>query len=346
MFFWRLQAISALVIASLWLSARIGKKLHWSAGIASAYVLIQTAAMFQGPWLSYGGEFQARVDQASPQAFIQLFLILSVALWVPTEDFLKGTTVFLFLNSLSVLWNQYGIFNANSMDASVATMMWPAIFLFPAGSYWAQLFLGVCGLSLLLAKGSTAWFALIAQLATYVVFFRRTKAIKFVLATGVVALASVGFEEILNPVDRITMWKTFMGWWRDHTQFFWFGSGGGTFEWLAPAIQARDKNIYLFMHNDYLQALFEFGVVGVSLVATMLGSCVWYARKNQVAILMLVGMGVVGLTQFPLRFFFSAMMCAVVVKFALEKKENEILWPGVQMYRDWFIRSGSASREV
>ncbi len=62
--------------------------------------------------------------------------------------------------------------------------------------------------------------------------------------------------------------------WRAAKDFLWLGSGGGTFEQLFPAYRPVDlRKFFDHAHNDYLEFLLEYGVVGlVPLVGWIVGA--------------------------------------------------------------------------
>ncbi|MEM6935113.1 MAG: O-antigen ligase family protein [Pseudomonadota bacterium] len=52
--------------------------------------------------------------------------------------------------------------------------------------------------------------------------------------------------------------------WRAAKDFLWLGSGGGTFEQIFPAYRPVDlRKFFDHAHNDYLEFLLEYGVIGL-----------------------------------------------------------------------------------
>ncbi|MEM9531223.1 MAG: O-antigen ligase family protein [Pseudomonadota bacterium] len=64
----------------------------------------------------------------------------------------------------------------------------------------------------------------------------------------------------LGDVDRLNISRETLAAARD---YLWLGSGGGTFEQLFPAYRPVDlRKTYDHAHNDYLEFLLEYGLVG------------------------------------------------------------------------------------
>lgn len=129
---------------------------------------------------------------------------------------------------------------------------------------------------------------------------------------------------------NVTAWQ----WFQDH----WLsGSGAGSFTSVYPAY--RDQNVrgfYDFAHNDYLQLLGEYGVIGASLFAAIAIFTLWTAfqaqRKRQSPLLRGMGfaamMGVISLaihssTDFNLHIPANAALLTTLCAFAFVARHIE-----------------------
>lgn len=94
-----------------------------------------------------------------------------------------------------------------------------------------------------------------------------------------------------------------MGWWWENVNI-WRGAGLGTFEIIGTAIQKETpvlgKSLLIYLHNDYLQVLFEQGVVGLLCGLIAYGAALKKAYDRPWLFLSLVGGLVVFSTQSPL----------------------------------------------
>lgn len=125
------------------------------------------------------------------------------------------------------------------------------------------------------------------------------------LASGAVIVAMATFTwQVLEQSDsgRLAEWKAVMRTWRA----YWFGHGprswGGTSQTLA-IVEGRTQ-AFSMAHNEYLQHLYEYGVVGL---ATLLLVCVHvlntaYATSHGLFLVMVV-MGSIALVSFPWAFY-------------------------------------------
>jgi hypothetical protein len=110
---------------------------------------------------------------------------------------------------------------------------------------------------------------------------------------------------------RYAIWRSMMAlWWQDQAHLF--GVGGGTFFLVGPAIQTQmhqpENSLFAFMHNDYLQIIWEQGFIGITL---FLASGILILRKafdRNWLFSALCTYGFIMLTQYPLRFAASAFI--------------------------------------
>jgi O-antigen ligase len=161
---------------------------------------------------------------------------------------------------------------------------------------WIIIWLALIGLGVLLSLSRTGIFALFACVTVMMIATRSTQrsclAPILVLA---IACAIVGlgvytgmdgvlarYASLLDPgyleQDRIPIWRDT---WKMICAHPWFGQGAGSFQWAFPAYETLEPDRpAVFAHNDYLQVLAEYGVVGLGLVVWLLISCWRSAMRN------------------------------------------------------------------
>lgn len=92
-----------------------------------------------------------------------------------------------------------------------------------------------------------------------------------------------GWGKILNDTDRFKAYRAFMGYWMSDDQAvgnILFGYGPGSFETISQVIQQKmmfhlwydaegklKGYLWMHMHSDLLQFIFEYGLIGASLLA-------------------------------------------------------------------------------
>lgn len=311
---WRLQAFIGLVIGSLIVAHRITTVVHWVAGVAIGYALISAAIVFQGPWELYPG-LQFRLDQSAGQAFAQLIIAAVIAGFRPTWV-LIAAQVLGIVNGILILFFGYGMFNASSADACFVVM---GFHLFLHDTYGSDrgpealalaVYIIIVVSAIFITGGTTA--SAMCVVGALALFGLRPMAWACGIFAVAVTLATSGVSEFINSHGRFTEWARFLSWWSKNANPL-FGTGTGTFEWLGPMIQARPKDLYLFMHNDYLQVLFEQGIMGLLLMLGVIGLCFWKTWHSPSWRALLASTCVMMGTQFPMRFFISGTIICTII---------------------------------
>ena len=93
-------------------------------------------------------------------------------------------------------------------------------------------------------------------------------------------LAGIGADGVPDSGDRLPLWRPALAMWRDHP---WTGVGPGHYDVFFP--RYREPSIQLspgHAHNEYLNTLADYGIVGLGLVASALvvmAASAWLSRK-------------------------------------------------------------------
>lgn len=135
------------------------------------------------------------------------------------------------------------------------------------------------------------------------------------------ALAAATFvyfnPEYLNDSARFKNWKLYMEYFfRANREVL--GMGAEVFKSFGPYLQTvhGEKHEYLlWAHNEYLEILFNYGFVGVTLVvSTVLGGIYFaYRRRNMAVVYGLLGMSAMAITNYPLRLAPTAIVCLLLL---------------------------------
>ena len=105
------------------------------------------------------------------------------------------------------------------------------------------------------------------------------------------------------------------------------GSGNGTFWFLGPIIQQqmgipKDQGFWTWLHNDWLQLLFEEGWTGLVLGLNMFGFALyrsWKDKKDAVFSAM-VTYGFLSFGMYPTNLAFTALFGMILVRSCFEKQ--------------------------
>lgn len=358
----RWQLFIGLIFLSAFFSYRLTKRIHVSAFLLLGFVLFSALLTSFQPFYSQD-LISLRLRLVSARSFIlvsMLVFFVSTLSAYKTQLFLKVMAVVATLNACVVLAllpqfpTGVGIFNAGSMDTTFIALCLPLHFsLRPEGKtkmFWFWIALVVpCVCAIVLTPGSTAYLVLFAAALGYFLARRKWK-------WGILAIASISIlgiltqgKNLISDSGRLRPWGLFMDWffngppknwdtsevlfqenwnaimqWRVEHSPLVFGTGTGTFQWLGPTIQNVHENIFIWMHNEYLQVLFEQGFVGLLLMLWLIGVCLWRVRRRPILLATSFGLLASMLTQFPFRYPLSQLFVLLLVKVIFEETNERI----------------------
>jgi O-antigen ligase len=161
--------------------------------------------------------------------------------------------------------------------------------------HWKILLLAACfvmiaGIVFSYSRGGwlssfTAAIVLLAFLAKYKAFRFRFAALGFVFLVGAIIFAAAGLGSVRERIEitvkggeptRLAMWRAA---WRIGLENPTFGAGAGMYDVLYPAhrtMQARPA----YTHNDYANAFADYGIVGIALIAWLIGAFFYSVGQN------------------------------------------------------------------
>lgn len=202
----------------------------------------------------------------------------------------------------------YGLMSAKTFDTAFIAMIVPVV----ANPYLK----GLLALTALGHGGATA--ALVLLTAVVVNMWRTRKYRAWIIAVGIIAITIA--SKYIDSSGRVMYWKAFFKWWNTQRVQI-FGTGIGTFEWMPRLVKDMqlDDRIFLQMHNDWLQMLFEGGVAGLAL---MVAAFVYVYKKSErhtqrQAVLCA---SVCMLTYHPSHFFIAGLFIICLIREVLENE--------------------------
>ena len=120
--------------------------------------------------------------------------------------------------------------------------------------------------------------------------------------------------ELFNSSDRVLIWKHMMGNWVNNVWNIPFGMGYGTYYVFGSSLQVHDNlratMWWPWMHNDWLQGIFELGIVGFLLMVATYATAVHRARKEKACLVSLVLYGIFMSMDYPLHLSISCFFGA------------------------------------
>lgn len=349
----RWQLFIGLVFFSVFFASRTTRKMPVLATAMLAYVLI--SALFISHWPFYSQDFvNLRLRLVSARSYGLIIALVFFVSQMSLQTVWKFLLAFRWvavidavvtLASLFLFTNGAGFFNAGSMDTAFIAFSLPLFFLTAKRTRWDWAGLSLCLIAISFTQGSTAYLVLLAVVAAY--FVARGQWVLVLGSAAAVSGVAVFTQkaQVLNDNGRIGPWRTIMQWWWEGPPKGWetmqtmlpdnwdalmrwrlahspiaFGTGTGTFQWIGPTVQNNPENVFVWMHNEYLQVLFEQGVLGLGMMLILVGYCVRRSYKSPALFACVAGVGASFLTQFPLRYFLGQVFVALLLRVVLEKE--------------------------
>lgn len=162
---------------------------------------------------------------------------------------------------------------------------------------------------------------------------------------------SVGYlyvgNQLFSDSLRFICWDWSWNWWKVGANKL-FGTGAGTFWGLGPWIQIKElalacdgslaqtascaiakkvyqeNNYYTFMHNDWLQSLFEYGFVGLSFFTITFFRCIQRSFSKPWLISSVITFSAVSFINMPARYVLTSIAGLCFLRMATEKPKELI----------------------
>ena len=323
-------------------------KVHWSVALmflisaASAILMLNYQYVYQRP-LPVQYPLQLAAVALDNYVAILLFGMLPFLLdetkFKSILQLLFAAAVFdaFFMLIRSVLFGAtycYAMLSNSAIDASFIACLIPCAYHLIQKTDRRNLgilYLTVMLTAIIVTKSSTGIAAVGIATASYLFMEKGVKAIKTIIPLALSICGAAYFYlrgELLNPNGRY-------GIWRDAFNFYWhethraIGAGVGEFFFWGPQIQLHTGNstgsngqqaLFVWMHNDWLQILFELGIVGlvgVVILYSFLLKNSW-GKKNYLFPVVCT-YGFIALTQMPLRAFPFQILGACLIMQSFEK---------------------------
>lgn len=310
---------------------------NWLTAVLLFHVLASAIWVFQAPEFT-SDLVSLRLRLVSARSFCLVAMLVFFVQALSRGRLAQLARVFELLaliDAALVLKYGYGFLNSPSMDMTFIMTVYPII-LFSKGSFHRPRFLSdlpdlvyrgllvvipVC--ALVVTPGSTAFFVLMFGTGSY--FLIRKEWEKFVMLFAAMFISGfmVNAENIVSHSGRIDQWELLMKWWYENSSILW-GTGTGTFQWLGPLVQNKTTNLFIWMHNEYLQILFEQGAIGLLLTCALVFVCLKRSFKVPWLFAVNVGFMMAMLTQFPLRFLTTQILALFLIRTSLEATQEGV----------------------
>jgi len=284
-----------------------------AAGLLWFWVITSALWLLEWPGMQFGINHRAYQATAG-QTIAEMVLISLGVTCFKVKKLRMAISAFVLVEIGLVFFKNHGLFLADSLDMAFIAQALP--FVAP----WTVIagLLAIC-----FHRGMTAAVILVSYVPAFPKELRKYGA----AIVGVVAVAQYFFFPHSTLVSRWEPWVRQLELWsNDWTNWnrIIFGSGSGSYMWQSVSwdhFQGHD--LYLSMHCDWLQILFEQGLIGLGLSLAVVYRALKVPSLQYRA-------GVLGTVAFalfyhPLRFFPSALLTAMIFAVALRGADKKLV---------------------
>lgn len=280
----------------------------------AAFSMIHIFAWPDSMYRGNGAAIMASFDLASARGLAELLAITFAAISIGKKGQWWTLRAFAAVNAIAMVAGSffhmpYGFLINASMSGCFAACMIPILPRFEA-------FLSLVAAILAFRHMPFACLGAMGLALTF-----RSKYWKVGLLT--LPFAPLMVAKFFDANGRTETWDT--AWKFFENNGHWpFGYGGGSFNVLGPYLTKHTGALWFWMHNDYLQILFEQGVLGAVLITALLFQLL---RKswNTPMFYSLIGAATWATANMPLRYPLGALFCACITRWVFEAEETQIL---------------------
>lgn len=322
-----------IALCSIAYGVWVGRALHWS------FAPITVSTLLSALWV-YGNRYNqyqsfSATDQFGIQAaalysalsFVMLsFCVVVLKKYARVLMFSLGViclvaSVWTITQIGAIPWKRAGFVGNASMNGSLVAITLPFA-LTSMGGRKRWLFAITATVAVVLT-GASVPVGVLALVMAVLLIARRYVPLLLILLSSLFSVAyAVQGNVLFNPSGRFGQWKILMDWW-SWSASPWFGAGAGTSVVLMPYAQKLagvKDGFYMWAHNDWLQILFEQGVVGFA--AAILAVCgvifLTVKKRDRTLLAALVGYAGMAVFNYPLHLPVHAAVGAWLVALSVK----------------------------
>lgn len=291
------------------------------------YALLYSLFLFEFPARHFANLTRA-YQYTAAQAFVETIVIVYLAT-KQSKVIELCIAPFALISCLAVWTHTTGLLNAPSFNSAFAALLMPFVPL------WVALII----LATVLAHhGSTALLILGAQLLSIAIRkhkFRPYFAGILILLFGIAYLHHNG--PLLDGLERLQKYGEYFDFWSQSNTWVFFGAGPGTFMWTSIMMSHFKPPLFLQMHSDWLQIIWELGMVGFFLALFTVNQAIDMNQNRPRIFAGILGVIAFGMTYHPLRFAPTALICAWIFYKAFNGETQDLGIYGLQGLKEKMV---------
>lgn len=190
---------------------------------------------------------------------------------------------------------------------------------------------GLCFIAVLMTKCSAGIAGFVLGFLFWL-FFKGKRLIAISLLVLILISGAIGFTSgklsyYFNPTHRFGVWKKTISIWNGDRkmgggkELTGFGLGSFRVLFWQKAPQYREQGHWTTPHNDYVQVLFEQGIIGLGIILSLMWITFWKfwkKRKGLIPITSLFILSMVAFWGFPMRTAMGILPIVALVLFEVE----------------------------
>lgn len=328
---WHIQIYAGCIIGALSFGWLVYKRTNIVGGLLMFYLLLNSIHTYFLPKFNVpqmGPVTAGMIPALSAMSMIWIIMLCVPFLLIPNNKLHmvnKFFWIIALLESVSIIFklgqdqfkNSALLLNP-AQDGAFVSCLLPLVYEKKKWFKWPLIALMVT--AIIMTQATTPFVGLGVFIATLIWFSRYR--ILTVLGPLLVASLGVYFQGYNNfkaDSGRLYIWPLAMNYWNAHLDKI-IGAGSGSFFIYGPTIELTlhgfgyNQPVYVWMHNEWLQVLFEFGIIGLLLA---LAFYFFSLKKSYVRPSLFSSLLIYGATacfQMPLRQMISALFLVFLLR--------------------------------
>lgn len=328
---WHIQIYAGCIIGALSFGWLVYKRTNIVGGLLMFYLLLNSIHTYFLPKFNVpqmGPVTAGMIPALAAMSMVWVIMLCIPFLLIPKDKVKYVGRLFLVvavLESISIIFklgqdqfkNSALLLNPAQDGAFVACLL-PLAYEIKRWFKWPLIALMV--IAIIMTQATTPFVGLGVFIAT-LIWFSRFRILTFAGPLFVAALGvySQGFNNFKADSGRLYIWPLAMNYWKEHLDKI-IGAGAGSFFIYGPTIELTlhgfgyNQPVYVWMHNEWLQVLFEFGIIGLLLSLAFYFFSLKKSYDRPLGFNTLLIYGATSFFQMPLRQAASAIFLIFVLR--------------------------------
>jgi O-antigen ligase len=253
-----------------------------------------------------------------------MFLTILSMIFVHSLELKRPLILIGFVSSLITIFTYfyrgpgfaYGFMTNTSMEATFLAVVAPLVF--SLGNIQLIIF-PIYAIAIFLTSSSNGIIGFVLGISVYLFM---EKKYKLLIIPGLFGLiGAIKYNSIIfNPNGRKEIWTLAMTKWSENFSYL-TGSGFGTYGGFGPWIQRVYEKpvnggwvIYPNLHSDFLQIIFELGIIGIVLAIISYAVAINKAKNRSWLLASVITYAFVSLANMPSRYILTALVGLYLLK--------------------------------